>query len=222
MDNARPQRNTWVTLLVCFVLFLGVSIGFGALADEVNEGDTTAFDQLVLQSINEQSSPALDTIFLVVTEIGGVIGISIITLIALTFLVKKRLYKQATIVAASVIGATLVNIALKSLFARTRPDLWEQLITETSYSFPSGHAMLSSVVAVVLIILCWRTRYRSAALVAGLVFMMLISFSRLYLGVHFPTDVLGGWLMGTAWVLVVVAVVDGWVYKRVLRSKHSN
>ena len=78
--------------------------------------------------------------------------------------------------------------------------------------------MLSSVVAAVLIALCWRTRYRLAAIVAGMVFMVSISFSRLYLGVHFPTDVLGGWLIGTAWVLIVVGIVDGWVYRRASRE----
>lgn len=218
MNASVLQPKTWITLCVCFALFLGAVIGFGALADEVLEGDTTAFDQTVLQAINAKSSPVLDSVFLVITEIGGVIGISLLTLIALGILLKKHLYKQAFIVAASVIGATIVNIVLKTLFARTRPDLWEQLITETSYSFPSGHAMLSSVVAAVLIALCWRTRYRLAAIVAGMVFMVSISFSRLYLGVHFPTDVLGGWLIGTAWVLIVVGVVDGWVYRRASRE----
>ena len=67
--------------------------------------------------------------------------------------------------------------------------------------------MLSSVVAAVLIALCWRTRYRLAAIVAGMVFMVSISFSRLYLGVHFPTDVLGGWLLALTWVFLVAGVI---------------
>lgn len=219
MKATMNHSQIWITLLVCFALFLGAAIGFGALADEVREGDTASVDQTILRSINERASPELDGVFLVVTEIGGVIGISVITLAALIFLLVKRYYKQATIVFASVAGATLVNIVLKTMFARTRPDLWEQLITETSYSFPSGHAMLSSVVAAVLVALFWRTRYRIAAIVAGLLFMLSISFSRLYLGVHYPTDVLGGWLVGIAWVIIVVSMVDGWLFRRARRLK---
>ncbi len=89
MNASVLQPKTWITLCVCFALFLGAVIGFGALADEVLEGDTTAFDQTVLQAINTKSSPAFDSVFLVITEIGGVIGISLLTLIALGILLKK-------------------------------------------------------------------------------------------------------------------------------------
>ena len=94
-----------------------------------------------------------------------------------------------------------------------RSDLWERLITETSYSFPSGHAMLSSMLAFAVIAIAWRTRYRLIATIAALLFMVLVSFSRLYLGVHYPTDIVAGWLVSVSWLLVVLAVINGWAYR---------
>ncbi len=208
------NKHSFIKLALFFALFLGATIGFVALADEVHEGDTLAFDKAVLHTINEQSSPALDTFFLAVTHLGGTIGVIVITVIALTILLVRRHYRHATIVAAAVAGATIINLVLKALFERSRPDLWEQFVTETSYSFPSGHAMLSSVLAFAAIAVFWRTKWRIAVIIGATLFMMLVGFSRLYLGVHYPTDILAGWFVSGAWVLGVIAVIDGWAFRK--------
>ena len=104
-------------------------------------------------------------------------------------------------------GAALLNMVLKLIFERPRPDLWEQLIIETSFSFPSGHAMASSALAFSVIAIAWNTRFRWYAVGVGVLFMLVIGFSRLYLGVHYPTDVLAGWFVSGAWVLLVALVV---------------
>jgi len=208
------NKRVLATLVICFIIFLFAVIGFVSLADEVHEGDTLAFDQSLLRGINEHASPVLNQFFLIVTQLGGPVGVVVITAAWLAVLIRRKNYKPATILAAAVAGAALINLVLKSLFERARPDLWQKLVTETSYSFPSGHAMMSSILAFAAIAIFWRTKYRIPVTSAALLFMLLIGFSRLYLGVHYPTDVLGGWLVSAAWITIVVSAVDGWIYRR--------
>ena len=210
-DKSMDKRRL-LTLLAGFTVFLGLVIGFVGLADEVRDGETLAFDRSLLEAINTTSSPLSDSFFVGVTDLGGVVGIITLTLIGLAVLLTKRRYQSAVILAASVAGAAAINLVLKFMFERVRPDLWQQLITETSYSFPSGHAMITSVLAFAVIAIAWKTRYRITAIVVALGFMVVISYSRLYLGVHYPTDILAGWLVSAAWVYIVLAVIGGWLW----------
>lgn len=205
-------------LVVVFIVFLVCSIGFVSLADEVTEGETKRFDESVLTSINSYASPGWDAFFVSFTQLGGLIAVIAITAGLVLLLVNRHKYKSALIVGGSVAGAALLNLTLKFIFERARPDLWQQLVVETSYSFPSGHAMISAALGMSIIVIFWKTRYRYAALVGGIVYILLISFSRLYLGVHYPTDIIAGWLVSAAWVVVVTAVVN---YKYLRRSKTS-
>jgi len=86
------------------------------------------------------------------------------------------------------------------LFQRDRPSLWESVSPETTFSFPSGHAMGSMTLAMVAILLAWPTRWRWPVLLAAGVFALLVAASRIYLGVHYPSDILGGWMAEMAWV----------------------
>ena len=95
----------------------------------------------------------------------------------------------------------------KQLFARERPSLWESIAPEATYSFPSGHAMGSMTLAAVLILLAWRTRWRwPVALLTG-AFTVLVGLSRVYLGVHYPSDILAGWAAALAWTVGIYATV---------------
>ena len=108
---------------------------------------------------------------------------------------------------ASVAGAAALTGVMKLVFHRPRPELWPRLVTESGASFPSGHSMYSAAFVVALILLAWPTRWRWPALVAGTVFTLVVGWSRVDLGVHYPTDVLAGWLSGTAWVLGVYSLL---------------
>lgn len=200
-----------IRLGIAFVLFLVLSIGFTALADEVLEGDTLQLDQAILQAIYAKSTPFWDTFFLTVTHLGGVAGVIVITAALIGALVYKKKYRYALLVGLGVGGAALINIIMKLFFERTRPDLWEQLVVETSFSFPSGHSMASAALAFSIIAVFWHTKYRVLAAIAAAVYMLVIGFSRLYLGVHYPTDVLAGWVVSGAWVLLIVAILYGYV-----------
>jgi membrane-associated phospholipid phosphatase len=209
------SEHKYLSLAIYFVLFLALLIAFVQIADEVFEGDTLWFDTAVLTAVNGQSTAFFDTFFIAITQIGGVVGIIAITTALLVVLIKKRYFAKALILGATVAGAALLNVILKLIFERTRPDLWEQLVVETSYSFPSGHAMASAALAGAVIAICWSTRFRWLAIIFSVSFILLIGFSRLYLGVHYPTDVLAGWVVSTAWLLLVLVVV----HSRYLRNK---
>ena len=101
-------------------------------------------------------------------------------------------------------GAAAINFLTKLIFHRVRPHLWPSLTPEADYSFPSGHALISLAVMVSLLLLAWPTRWRGPTLLAGGFFVLLVGLSRLYLGVHYPTDVLAGWAAGGAWCCAVL------------------
>lgn len=193
----------WPLLAILFALFLTCSIVFVAIADEVLDGETLAFDEAILVAINGTSSAFWDSFFSAITHLGGVAGVIIISGIITAVLFFRKKYRDIALLAVSVGGAALLNVVLKLIFERPRPDLWEQLVIETSFSFPSGHAMISSALAFSVIVIAWNTRFRWYAVWLGALFTLAIGFSRLYLGVHYPTDVLAGWLVSGAWVLLV-------------------
>ena len=98
---------------------------------------------------------------------------------------------------------------LKAIFIRPRPEEWTRIVEETNYSFPSGHAMSSAALAFALIVVTWRTRWRWPVVVVMALYTMMIGLTRLYLGVHYPTDIIGGWFVSAAWVAIVVLMLYG-------------
>jgi len=195
-------------------MFLIASIGFAMLADEVHKGDTQQFDVATLQAIHANASPAFDTFFLAYTELGGVMIVAAVTMAVVGYLwFTARRYK-ALLLFFAVGGAAFVNYVLKFIFERARPDLWTHLVEETSFSFPSGHAMGSSAFAFGIVAILWNTKWRPLAIVLSGLYVVSIGLSRLYLGVHYPTDILAGWLLSLVWV----AFIASFVYIRMHRK----
>ena len=104
-------------------------------------------------------------------------------------------------------GSALLNLGAKQLFARARPALWESIAPEATYSFPSGHAMGSMTLAAVLVLLSWHTRWRWWVAMPMAAFVLLVGLSRVYLGVHYPSDILAGWAAAIAWVVASYLLV---------------
>lgn len=210
----KNNQQLFRKLSLVFAMFLLASIGFAMLADEVHEGETLQYDKAILQAIHAQASPGLDTFFSVYTEIGGVMIVALITAIVVGYLwFTTRRYK-AVLLFVAVGGAALANYTLKFIFERARPDLWTHIVDETSFSFPSGHAMGSSAFAFGIVAILWNTKWRIPAMVIAGAYIVSIGFSRLYLGVHFPTDILAGWLLSLVWV----AFIASFVYIRMHRK----
>ena len=205
---------TWRRLLICFVSFVVPIMLFVQLADEVREQETLPFDQQVLLAVNSISSSSLDAIVLATTDLGYIWWVGFATLVTVLLCVKARQYTNALIVMVGVGGSALINVLLKAFFQRDRPQLWERLVTENSFSFPSGHAMASASLAAVIIVILWPTRWRYYAIALGNLYVLYIGFTRMYLGVHYPTDILAGWLVAVSWIAITTIVI-----KNVLHTK---
>lgn len=190
--------------LIAAVAFWVPVIVFVGLADEVGDGDTLHYDQAVLQFINANiATPELDPFVVALSNIGGLLGVATITTGVVLLLLARGYRRWAAYVTAVIGGTAVVNSLLKLLFARDRPSLFDTIVTETSYSFPSGHAMMSAAMAFTAIVLAWHTRYRLPVTIAAVVYFLAVSFTRLYLGVHYPTDLIAGWCIAAAWVVVM-------------------
>lgn len=185
------------------LLFAGVLLPlwlFAELADEVHELEELVFDDALLLWLNGLAGPRLDAFFVFLSRIGyawGVVPFDIA--LSLALLAWKR-WREAAFAIVALAGSALLNLSAKQFFQRDRPSLWESIAPESTFSFPSGHAMGSMTLAAVLVLLCWHTRWRWPMLAAALAFTGLVGLSRLYLGVHYPSDVLAGWAAGLAWV----------------------
>jgi len=185
---------------VLVATFLTASVLFGVLVSLVTNGVTNAWDESILLWINQHASPAFDEFFLAVTKLGGTVFVPIICLVLAIKLFYEKQYTKGWFVVVGMGGAMLLNVILKAQIERTRPDLWEWLIHESSLSFPSGHATASMALALIVVMLVWRTKWRLFTIVSAGLYVILVGVSRLYLGVHFPTDILGGWLLSVSWI----------------------
>jgi undecaprenyl-diphosphatase len=107
----------------------------------------------------------------------------------------------------TLLGSIVINRTAKLLLHRVRPHLWESLSPEFDFAFPSGHAMSSMTLVAALVILTWGTRWRWLVLSFGGLFVLAIGWTRLYLGVHFPSDILAGWMVSLAWAIGVSLLI---------------
>ncbi len=186
------------------MLFSGVLLplyGFGMLAEDVAANQTFPFDQTLLMFAHAHATPLLDRILILFTHAGSAASLVPFNILVFGYLIHRRERHRATFWFLATTGAALLNLLAKHVFARARPDLWVSLLPEHTYSFPSGHAMQSMAVSVALIALCWHSRWRWQMLVAGASFVLLVGSSRIYLGVHYPSDILAGWAASMAWVI---------------------
>ncbi len=182
---------------------------FFKIASEVIEGDTQAFDSeflIWLRHATEGDGPirnALRTAMLDITALGNPTILILISAVAVGYLVAARRRAMAMLLVATLGAGTIAELGLKALFSRTRPDVVAHLVEVSSASFPSGHAMDSTMIYMTIAALIARTARDMApriyVLLVALCLSLSIGFSRLYLGVHYPTDVLAGWIAGSAW-----------------------
>ena len=186
------SKKNILLIVMSIILFI-------ILAIAINADILSGFESWVYFESVEHMSDILTNILIFITNFGGPIGISLICITI--FLIPKLRNKLGLPVSIAVSTSFILNIILKLIFARERPDIL-RLVTENSYSFPSGHAMINMALYTVLIIYAYKfiksKRIKYPLIIAMMLLVIAIGFTRIYLGVHYAGDIIGGWLLGFA------------------------
>ncbi|HEY9696014.1 MAG TPA: phosphatase PAP2 family protein [Trichocoleus sp.] len=165
------------------------------------------WDAEFLLLLHKMANPQLDAFAATFTHLGGGKGITILTIALSLVLWWLKRWRSLIYVLVALVGSGTINRVAKLLWHRVRPDLWDSIAPHSDYSFPSGHAMASMGLVAVLVILLWHSQWRFVVLLLGGAFVATIGWTRLYLGVHFPSDILAGWLASIAWAIGVSLVI---------------
>ena len=225
MDVSKRGRHPfrqWLTtsvarqeigLLLGFLGVAGLFLAFGLLAAEVMEGDTTAFDIAILVFFRQPGDMAntIGPLWLKeaardLTALGSTVVLGLVFVAVLGYLIMLRKRAAALLMLGAVSGGQLISTLLKVSFERARPDLVPDAPHVFTASFPSGHAMLSAITYLTLGALLARVHPRHSVriylLTVAIVLTVFVGVSRVFLGVHWPTDVLAGWCVGSAWAVL--------------------
>jgi undecaprenyl-diphosphatase len=207
-------------VIVCLLLFIFI-------ANLVQLGKTKSFDDWILLSlrdsknINQPVGPEwLEIAMINITALGSTAVITLITIIVAGYLVFQKNYIYVFVILLATIGGALMILLLKNFFGRERPEVVPHLIYAFSFSFPSGHSMMSAVVYLTQASLVSKIQESKSLkiyiLTVAIILTVLIGISRIYLGVHYPTDVLAGWALGTAWAYICWLLVNHFTEGRLL------
>ena len=224
-------RATWdwtrnkdlIVLLLSFACVTSVWV-FLEIADEVHEGETEAFDKAVLRVFRNPADLAdpigprrVEEGVRDITALGSFSVLGLISIVVAGFLLFTRRYNALLLMLLALGGGMLLNWSLKNYFARPRPEYVTQLHYVDTNSFPSGHSLLAAVVYLTLGALVARLvakrSHKIYVLSVAVLITVLVGVSRVYLGVHYPTDVLAGWSVGMLWAILC------WLLARYLQRR---
>lgn len=204
-----------VVVLACVVVGVWV---VAELADEVTEGTMQDLDEWVVRSLRSPEDPRhsigpawFEAMWTDLTALGSSSVLMLVTVGCAGYLLMRRRYRTFVVLAVVIGGGVALTFGMKAFFARPRPEFASNLPYIVTASFPSGHSMLSAVVYMTLAVLLARTssefRFKVYFISLGLIVTLLVGFSRVYLGVHYPTDVLAGWGAGLTWAALCWLVI---------------
>jgi len=224
----RRRAPGWLVLArreigpIALVLLVGLCLlAFRHIADEVGEGDTRTFDRAILYALRTPGEPHrpigpdwLNVAATDVTSLGSTTVLGIIVILVCGLFLSFRRWREALTLLLASGGGLIITDLLKDLFQRDRPPAILHVVPAINASFPSGHAALSATVYLTLGALiahfAERRRVRVYALAAAVILSLIVGCSRVYLGVHWPTDVLAGWCLGAAWALIWWGAAIAW------------
>jgi undecaprenyl-diphosphatase len=213
--------------LSTLVAFVGLAAGlwaFAAIADEVLEGETESFDTRILLALRAADDPSdplgpiwVEELARDITALGGIGILTFISAAVVVYLWLQAQPRASLFVLVAVLGALVIGHALKWHFARPRPDLVPHEAQVYTASFPSGHSTMSAATYLTLAALLARVhaqlRLKAYFLILAGLLTLAVGFSRVYLGVHWPTDVLAGWTLGASWA-VLCWLIARWLQRR--------
>jgi undecaprenyl-diphosphatase len=211
-------------VLLAMLVVVASVLTFLKIADEVTEGGTQRFDEAILRALRNPSDPSRpigpwwsEEVARDITALGGITVLCILTLVTTGFLVMARKGHAALLLLAATVGGVVLSSILKDYFERPRPTVVPRLMDVRTSSFPSGHSMMSAVVYLTLGALLDRfvegRRLKLYCLGVAVVVTLLVGCSRVFLGVHYPSDVLGGWTAGLTWAVLC------WLVARYLQKR---
>ncbi len=186
---------------------------FGGLAEDLLTNDPIVrVDRYVATTLHGFATPVTTTVFLVITALGSLETVALLGLAVAAYYGRKRRWLHVRVWLAALIGGFALNQLLKAFFARPRPVFEDPLVLESTYSFPSGHAMESMALYGMLAYFAVRAsstwRARTAVVFGAAILVLLIGFSRMYLGVHYLSDVAAGYAAGGAWLSACITGME--------------
>ena len=212
-----------IRLALGSVLFFGMALALAALfffawtADEIMEGDTLQFDDSIRGFVHQFAFPALTILMQIASFLGSTLFLTLlgISIVITLYLNKHR--RGAIIFTITTIGASLLLASLKIAFRRARPEPFFDTVLPASYSFPSGHSLASfcfyGALAAIITARIEKLWLKTLVWLAAAIMILLIGISRIYLGVHYPSDVLAGFAVGLIWV-ITIAVGDKLIHAK--------
>jgi undecaprenyl-diphosphatase len=205
-----------VGIALCFFSL----VGFLHFTDEVMKTDFIGFDTLISQSIYNVRTPTLTYLMMEISTLGSGTHIVITSLVGIIFLIKKH-KKESILFSLALIMGILINTVLKLLIHRPRPE-FDPLILERMSSFPSGHAMNAFIFFSLMSYFSYHFFNNKTLTIAVTVFsilcIFLVGFSRVYLGVHHPTDVLAGYIAGFWWFVTVLLIERTMIFYKLFKK----
>jgi undecaprenyl-diphosphatase len=205
-----PDKLGALQLGVGFVIALLAMILFGFLADRIYTQESFALDTYANPFLHSISSPFLDSVMNGITSLGSVELVTAFFVLAVVLLLSRGLRTEALFLTVAIGGSVALNGIMKLIFERPRPRLpWAQVLPD--FSFPSGHSMNSLVFYLAIALILWSLfgrRVGSGAVVVAVVIAVAVGLSRIYLGYHYVSDVVGGFAAGLAWLSVVVLAFE--------------
>ncbi len=196
-----------LSLLLGLIAAVGTLVFFGWLTDEVLEGDSRQFDEATRAAVHQFASPTLTEIMRGLSFVGSTLALTIGTIIVIVLFAMRKWGHEAKLFALTMIGGSLLNMTLKLTFKRARPVPFFDPLPPPTYSFPSGHSLMSccffGALAAILTAKIKRKRVRVVVWILASIMFLSIGLSRIYLGVHHTTDVIAGFSAALIWILVV-------------------
>lgn len=207
--SAASPTHGWHRLIGWWVLLLAFLVLAGWLCEEVFEQETIAFDRPVMLWVHDHASELQDRLALFLDMAGGLPVMASLTVMVCLGLIWKHKARLAWPLGLSLLGAATLTWIMKLFFDRPRPDLWTPLVRSFGDSFPSGHSLYAACMPFALALLFGKGPWRMPLLMLAACWMLMVGWSRIYLGVHYPSDVLAGWSIGLAWAFGVWQFFEG-------------